>query len=70
MIRGSSQATLCPQELERATCLRTSIQAKDGDAQIIAMIDDASSRATLWADRFEHRHIGLSLAGERDLQPV
>jgi DNA-binding winged helix-turn-helix (wHTH) protein/tetratricopeptide (TPR) repeat protein len=40
--------------------LRTSIQASDGDAQVIAMVDDASSRTTIWADRFEHRHIGLS----------
>lgn len=39
--------------------LRTSLRPKDGSVQIIAMIDDAASGATLWADRFEHRHIGL-----------
>lgn len=39
--------------------LRTSLHPKDGNVQIVAMIDDAASGATLWADRFEHRHIGL-----------
>lgn len=37
--------------------LRISVRPGEGTAQIIAMIDDASG-ATVWADRFEHRHVG------------
>jgi len=48
------------QEATARYLLRTSIQASDGDAQVIAMVDDTSSRTTIWADRFEHRHVGLS----------
>jgi DNA-binding winged helix-turn-helix (wHTH) protein/Flp pilus assembly protein TadD len=40
--------------------LRTSVRPGDGEAQLIAMVDDVSSGATIWADRFEHRHVGLS----------
>lgn len=40
--------------------LRTSIRPGDGNAHVIVTVDDASSGATIWADRFEHRHIGLS----------
>lgn len=46
-------------ELQARYLLRTSLRPQDGSVQIIAMIDDAASGATLWADRFEHRHIGL-----------
>lgn len=45
--------------------LRTSVRPGDGEAQVIAMVDDASSSATIWADRFEHRHVGLgTMEGE------
>jgi len=57
---GTVASQPVPQEAGTRYLLRTSIRVKDGDAQVIAMIDDASSRTTLWADRFEHRHIGLS----------
>jgi DNA-binding winged helix-turn-helix (wHTH) protein/tetratricopeptide (TPR) repeat protein len=40
--------------------LRTSVQPRAADAQIVAMIDDSVSGATIWADRFAHRHLGLS----------
>jgi DNA-binding winged helix-turn-helix (wHTH) protein/Flp pilus assembly protein TadD len=40
--------------------LRTSIRPVEGGVQVIAMIDDAATGATIWADRFQHRHIGLS----------
>ena len=39
--------------------LRTSIRPWEGEAQVVAMVDDAASGATIWADRFDHRHIGL-----------
>ena len=40
--------------------LRTSVRPEDGVAQVIIMVDDAGSGVTIWADRFEHRHVGLS----------
>lgn len=40
--------------------LRISIRPGDGIAQVVAMVDDTSSKATIWADRFEHRHVGTS----------
>jgi DNA-binding winged helix-turn-helix (wHTH) protein/Flp pilus assembly protein TadD len=39
--------------------LRTSLRPGEGDAQVIATVEDAASGVTIWADRFEHRHIGL-----------
>jgi DNA-binding winged helix-turn-helix (wHTH) protein len=42
--------------------LRASVRFQDGVAQVVAMVDDAASGATVWADRLEHRHIGLSSA--------
>jgi len=39
--------------------LRTSVRPGDGDVQVIATVDDAASGVTIWADRFDHRHIGL-----------
>lgn len=46
--------------------LRTSVRpSADGEAQVIATVEDAGSGVTIWADRFEHRHIGLCpLEGE------
>jgi DNA-binding winged helix-turn-helix (wHTH) protein/tetratricopeptide (TPR) repeat protein len=38
--------------------LRISVRPETGAAQVVAMVDDASSGATIWADRFEHRHVG------------
>lgn len=40
--------------------LHTSVRPEKNAAHVIATLDDASSGATIWADRFEHRHIGLS----------
>src|SRR5918993_317893 len=40
--------------------LHTSVRPVDGDIQVIATIDEAASGVTIWADRFEHRHVGLS----------
>nr|WP_246526703.1 winged helix-turn-helix domain-containing protein [Plastoroseomonas hellenica] len=40
--------------------LRTSVRPDDGSTHIIAMVDDAASGVTIWADRLEHRHIGVS----------
>ena len=40
--------------------LRTSIRPAEGEVQVITMIDDAATGATIWADRFQHRPIGLS----------
>ncbi len=57
---GTAASQPRSQAAEPRYLLRISIQVKDDDAQIIAMIDDAFSKTTLWADRFEHRHIGLS----------
>jgi DNA-binding winged helix-turn-helix (wHTH) protein/TolB-like protein len=37
--------------------LRISLGPGEGTVQIVAMVDDASG-ATVWADRFEHRHVG------------
>lgn len=37
--------------------LRISLRPREGTAQVVAMVDDASE-ATVWADRFEHRHVG------------
>ncbi|MET0745594.1 MAG: winged helix-turn-helix domain-containing protein [Microvirga sp.] len=39
--------------------LRISVRPGEGETQVVAMVDDASSGATIWADRFGHRHIGL-----------
>lgn len=55
----SAAGQSAPREPQPRYLLRTSLRPKDGNIQIIAMIDDAASGATLWADRFEHRHIGL-----------
>ena len=45
--------------------LRTSVRPRDGEAQVIAMVDDVSNGATIWADRFEHRQVGLgTMEGE------
>ncbi len=40
--------------------LRTSVRPGKGDTQVVAMIDDAASGATIWAERFDHRHVGLA----------
>lgn len=40
--------------------LRTSVRPGKGDAQVVAMIDDSASGATIWAERFDHRHVGLA----------
>lgn len=40
--------------------LRTAVRPGRRDAQLVVMIDDSSNCATLWADRFEHRHVGLA----------
>jgi DNA-binding winged helix-turn-helix (wHTH) protein len=40
--------------------LRTSVRPGNGKAQVVAMIDDAASGATIWAERFDHRHVGLA----------
>lgn len=42
---------------ESRYALRISVRPAEGTAQIVAMLDDASG-ATVWADRFEHRHVG------------
>lgn len=39
--------------------LRTSVRPGDGEVQVIATVEDAASGVTIWADRFEHRHVGL-----------
>lgn len=39
--------------------LRVSVRPRDGGAEIVAMVDDTASGATVWADRFEHRPIGV-----------
>ncbi|MFZ5784305.1 MAG: winged helix-turn-helix domain-containing protein [Pseudomonadota bacterium] len=51
-------------EGEASYVLRTSVRpAKDG-AEVVVMVDDASG-VTVWADRFEHRPVGLApLEGE------
>ncbi len=41
--------------------LRTAVRPGHRDAQVVVMIDDSSSGATIWADRFEHRHVGLAV---------
>lgn len=40
--------------------LRTAVRPGPRDAPVVVMIDDSSSGATIWADRFEHRHVGLA----------
>jgi DNA-binding winged helix-turn-helix (wHTH) protein/tetratricopeptide (TPR) repeat protein len=40
--------------------LRTSVRPGKGGAQVVAMIDDSASGATIWAERFDHRHVGLA----------
>lgn len=42
---------------EAGYILRISLRFEEGTAQVVAMVDDASG-ATIWADRFEHRHVG------------
>ncbi|WP_428674429.1 winged helix-turn-helix domain-containing protein [Reyranella sp.] len=42
---------------ESRYALRISVRPGKGTAQIVAMVDDAIG-ATVWADRFEHRHVG------------
>lgn len=39
--------------------LRTSIRPRGDAVAVIAMVDEVSSGSTIWADRLEHRHIGL-----------
>jgi DNA-binding winged helix-turn-helix (wHTH) protein/tetratricopeptide (TPR) repeat protein len=56
---ASAASQAVPRGTQARYVLRISVRPKDGEVQIIAMIDDASSGATIWADRFEHRHIGL-----------
>jgi DNA-binding winged helix-turn-helix (wHTH) protein/Flp pilus assembly protein TadD len=38
--------------------LRISVRPVADSAQVVAMVDDTSRGATIWADRFEHRHVG------------
>jgi len=42
---------------ESCYALRISVRPGEGTAQVVAMVDDANG-ATVWADRFEHRHVG------------
>lgn len=42
---------------ESRYALRISVRAEEGAVRIVAIVDDASG-ATIWADRFEHRHVG------------
>jgi DNA-binding winged helix-turn-helix (wHTH) protein len=43
---------------ESRYALRVSIRPREGATQVVALVDDGSSGATVWADRFEHRHVG------------
>lgn len=40
--------------------LRTSIQAGEDAAQLISTVEDTTTGAAIWADRLQHRHLGLS----------
>lgn len=48
------------QEREARYILRTSIQAGEDAARLIATAEDVATGAAVWADRIEHRHLGLS----------
>ncbi|HEY4251335.1 MAG TPA: winged helix-turn-helix domain-containing protein [Roseomonas sp.] len=48
------------QEREARYVLRISIQAREDAARLIATVEDAVTGAAIWADHFEHRHLGLS----------
>ncbi len=40
--------------------LHTSVRPGKDGAQVVAMVDDAASGATIWGDRFDHRHVGVA----------
>lgn len=40
--------------------LRTSLRAEEGAVQLVATVEDAGTGAAIWADRLDHRHLGLS----------
>ena len=56
---GDATKTSAVAEPTARYVLRTAVRPGRRDAQLVVMIDDSSSGATLWADRFEHRHVGL-----------
>lgn len=47
-----------PQEERARYVLRTAVRRGSHEAQIVVMIDECSSGTTIWADRFEHHHVG------------
>lgn len=49
-----------PREREARYLLRTSIQAGADAARLIATVEEVATGAAIWADRLEHRHLGLS----------
>lgn len=55
----ASLSQLAPQERKARYTLRTSVRSKGSAVQVFCMVDDSSGGTTIWADRFEHQHIGL-----------
>lgn len=57
---ASAGGQASPPDRRARYVLRTSIRPKGDAVEVISMVDDASSGSIVWADRLEHRHIGLS----------
>lgn len=57
---ATAEGLVLRRERQARYVLRASVRSKDGATHLVATVDDVSTGATIWADRLEHRHMGLS----------